>query len=154
MEWIRKLPCEGVFFMEQQEIRKTVDQILSSSKTGVMATVKGNKPHTRYMTFTSDGLTLYTPTSKETDKAEEVSENPATHILLGYEGEGFGDLYVEYEGEVTIKDDVALKEKLWSDSMKAWFEGPNDPELIILEIKPKQITLKNKKGDPSQKLEL
>lgn len=140
--------------MEQQEIREKVNQILTTSKTGVMSTVKGNKPHSRYMTFTSEGLTLYTPTSRETDKAEEISENPSTHILLGYEGEGFGDLYVEYEGQVEIKDDSALKEKLWSENMKEWFDGPNDPDLIILEIKPKHITLKNKKGSPSQKLEL
>lgn len=140
--------------MNQQEIRNAIENIIINSKTGIMATVKGNKPHARYMTFFHKDLTLYTPTSKDTDKSEEVTENPNTHILLGYDGNGFGDAYVEYEGEVTIKEDEELKMKLWDDNMKNWFDGPNDPNLIVLEIRPKQIRLKNKKGSPSQTLEL
>jgi general stress protein 26 len=140
--------------MDQQEIRKSIENIIVNSTTGIMATVKGDKPHARYMTFFHEDLTLYTPTSRETDKSEEVTENPNTHILLGYDGNGFGDTYVEYEGEVTIKEDEKLKTKLWNDNMKSWFDGPHDPNLIVLEIKPKQIRLKNKKGSPSQTLEL
>lgn len=149
------LPSKGVrLIMEQHEVKKNIENIISNSSTGIMATVKGNMPHSRYMTFFNDGLTLYTPTGKDTDKAEEISENPNTHILLGYEGDGFGDEYVEYEGSITMKGDKQLKEKLWDDNMKAWFDGPDDPNLIVLQITPKQIRLKNKKGHPSETLEL
>ncbi|RLL46721.1 general stress protein [Oceanobacillus piezotolerans] len=140
--------------MEQQEVRKHIEQIITESSTGIMATVKGNKPHSRYMTFFNEDLTLYTPTSRDTDKTEEISENPNTHILLGYDGEGFGDSYVEYEGKVTIKEDEELKKKIWDDNMKIWFDGPEDPDLIVLEIKPNQIRLMNKKGTPPETLEL
>lgn len=140
--------------MHQQELRQAIENILTNSSTGIMATIKGNKPHARYMTFFNEDLTLYTPTSKETDKTEEVEENPQAHILLGYEGEGIGDTYVEYEGKVTIKNDDELKNKLWHDDMKNWFDGPSDPNLIILEIQPSQIRLKNKKGHGPHTLEL
>ena len=144
---------EGVCIkMNQQEVKESVENILDNSYTGIMATVKGNKPYSRYMTFFSDDLTLYTATSKDTDKVEEVEENPFTHILLGYEGDGFGDSYVEYQGKVTIKNDDDVKQQLWNDHMSAWFSGPDDPNLIVLEITPLEIQLMNKKGNPPETL--
>ncbi len=132
--------------MSQQEIRAMIENILDNSSVGTMATVKANKPHSRYMTFFHKGLKLYTVTNIKTHKAEEIEENPYTHILLGYEGEGFGDEYVEYEGKVTITDSPELKKELWNSHMKDWFEGPDDPDYVVLEIEPLQISLLNKKG--------
>ncbi|WP_026908319.1 pyridoxamine 5'-phosphate oxidase family protein [Paucisalibacillus globulus] len=140
--------------MEQQEIRKSIEEILASDNAGMMATVKGNKPHVRYMTFYHEDLVLFTPTSKNTDKAEELAENPNTHILIGYGGEGYGDSYVDYTGTVTIKEDIELKKRLWNDHLAVWFNGPDDPKLIILQIEPTQIKLMNNKGDSPILLEL
>ncbi len=133
--------------------KDTVQKILDENMVGTMATVENKKPHSRYMTFMSDGLTLYTATNKKTEKVDELEENPYTHILLGYEGEGYGDAFVEYSGHVTISDDESLKEKIWNDHMKSWFDGPEDPNLIILVIKPSSIRLMNKKGEEPQVIE-
>lgn len=130
--------------------KDTVKKILDESFIGTMATVDNNKPYTRYMTFMNDGLTLYTPTNKKTEKVDELKDNPYTHILLGYDGEGFGDAFVEYLGRVSISSDEGLKEKMWNDQMKNWFEGPDDPNLVILKIEPESIRLMNKKGQPPE----
>lgn len=140
--------------MGQPEVKAAIENILDNSSVGTMATVKQNKPHSRYMTFFHDSLNLYTATSKDTHKAEEIEENPNTHILLGYEGEGFGDEYVEYEGKVQITDSPELKKKLWNPYLKNWFDGLNDPDYIILEIKPIRISLMNKTGIEPKILEL
>ena len=140
--------------MSQLEVKATIENILDNSSVGTMATVKQNKPHSRYMTFSRNGLNLYTATSKDTHKAEEIEENPNTHILLGYEGEGFGDEYVEYEGKVQITDSPELKKELWNSYMENWFDGTNDPNYIVLEIKPIQISLMNKTGNEPKILEL
>lgn len=140
--------------MEQQQLRAQIEQILESDKVGVMATVKNNKPHSRYMTFYHDNLKLFTTTHKETHKAEEIKENPYTHIILGYEGEGFGDMYVEYEGEVSICDSATLKKKLWNKAMELWFTGPDDPNYMLLEIHPALIRLMNKQTYTPQTLHL
>ncbi|ARF15964.1 pyridoxamine 5'-phosphate oxidase family protein [Sporosarcina ureae] len=134
--------------------KDTVQKILDESMIGTMATVDNNKPYSRYMTFMSDGLTLYTPTNKQTEKVDELEDNPYTHILLGYEGEGFGDAFVEYSGRVTISDDDSLREKIWNDHMKAWFDGPEDPNLVILKIEPESIRLMNKSGQPPEDISL
>lgn len=140
--------------MSQSETKAAIEKILENSKIGTMATVQQNKPHTRYMTFFRNGLSLYTATSKNTHKAEEIEENPYTHILLGYEGEGFGDAYVEYEGKARITNSEELKGELWNSNMENWFDELDDPNYIVLEITPVQISLLNKKGVEPKTLEL
>ena len=51
---------------------QTAKDILNHSNVGTMATVYKGKPHSRYMTFFHDELTLYTATSKDTDKVDEL----------------------------------------------------------------------------------
>ncbi|MDM5318323.1 pyridoxamine 5'-phosphate oxidase family protein [Fictibacillus sp. b24] len=140
--------------MDKEQIKNKVFDVLEKKQTGVLATVKNNKPHSRYMTFFHDGLTFYTPTSIDTHKAEEIQDNPNVHVLVGYEGEGYNDPYLEIEGTATIRDDQGLKEKFWNDQMKHYFEGPNDPNYILLEIKPSLIRLMNAGEHEPQILEL
>jgi general stress protein 26 len=138
--------------MNQQELKDNILKVLKESRTGTLATVKGNKPHSRYMTFFNEDLTLYTPTSSETHKADEIEANPNVHILLGYDGDGFGDAYVEVEGTAVIKDDQGLKDKLWNEHMEHWFDGKDDPNYVVLEIKPSAIRLMNKRGVDDEKV--
>ena len=32
-----------------------------------------------------------------------------------------------------------LREQVWNDELKAWFDGPNDPNYVILDITPARI---------------
>ncbi|MGX9933316.1 pyridoxamine 5'-phosphate oxidase family protein [Virgibacillus salarius] len=140
--------------MSQHKIKQDIEHILDNSFVGTMATVKNKMPHSRYMTFFHENLSLYTPTSKQTDKTEDIEENPYTHIILGYDGEGFGDSYVEYEGKVSFNNSPDLKKQIWNEQMKVWFDGPDDPNLTILEIKPLHIRLMNKKGERPKEVEI
>ncbi|KRU15423.1 MULTISPECIES: pyridoxamine 5'-phosphate oxidase family protein [Bacillus] len=129
--------------MSQEELKQKVLNLLDEQKVGTLATVEQDKPHTRYMTFFHEGLTLYTPTSKETHKADEIEKNPNVHILIGYSGEGFGDTYAEIEGTATLTDDPELIDRLWSEEMEKWFKGKDDPNLVILKIDPTSIRYMN-----------
>ncbi|PLT28572.1 pyridoxamine 5'-phosphate oxidase family protein [Peribacillus deserti] len=140
--------------MDQQELRTKIIGLLEENAVGTLASVMNGKPHSRYMTFFNNDLTLYTPTNKETHKAEEIDNNPYVHILLGYQGEGFGDSYLEIEGKAAVREDADIKEKLWNDHLKPWFKGKDDPDYIVLEIKPSMIRLMNNKENSPQTLEL
>ncbi|WP_433742237.1 pyridoxamine 5'-phosphate oxidase family protein [Falsibacillus pallidus] len=140
--------------MSDQNLREEVLEVLKENKVGTLATVQNNKPHTRYMTFFNEDLTLYTATDKNTHKVEEIERNSNVHILIGYDGEGVGDAYLEIEGTAAVKDDQELKDQLWNDHMKPWFDGPNDPNYIILEIHPSAMTLMNKKDESPKTLKL
>ncbi|MCA1039604.1 pyridoxamine 5'-phosphate oxidase family protein [Bacillus infantis] len=140
--------------MTNNDVKDKVLKILEDNKIGTLATVKNNKPHTRYMTFFNDELKLYTATSKETDKTEEIEENPNVHILIGYDGEGLGDEYLEIEGRASVNASEDLKEKVWNDHLKPWFDGPNDPNYIVLEIQPTDVRVMNSKESSFETLEL
>ncbi|MFS0688318.1 pyridoxamine 5'-phosphate oxidase family protein [Sporosarcina sp. 179-K 8C2 HS] len=135
------------------DAKETARKILDESYVGTMATVQQGKPFSRYMTFFNEDFTLYTATSKKTDKVEELEQNPNTHILIGYEGEGVGDSYLEIMGTVTISDEENVKEKVWNDHMKPWFSGPDDPDLVILKVTPDAMRLMNKKGEEPQDIQ-
>lgn len=140
--------------MDNQQLRQEVIKVLDESKVGTLSTVQNNKPHSRYMTFFHDNLTLYTPTSKETHKAEEINNNPNVHILLGYAGEGYGDAYVEVEGTAKLNETDEWKKELWNEHFAKWFEGPEDPNFVLLEIKPSLVRLMNKEDKEPQTLHL
>lgn len=134
--------------MDKQDLIDRIMKVLGASKVGALATIEGNKPHSRYMTFFNEDLTLYTPTSTETHKTEEIENNPNVHILLGYEGDGMGDAYLEIQGKAVIREDQNLKDKFWNEKMKKWIKSANDPNFIILQIKPETIRLMNDNGEP------
>lgn len=135
------------------DAKETARKILDESYVGTMATVQEGKPFSRYMTFSNENFTLYTATSKTTDKVEELEKNPNTHILIGYDGEGFGDAYLEIMGSATISGEESLKEKIWNEHMKPYFSGPDDPNLVILKIIPDSMRLMNKKGEDPQEIQ-
>ncbi|MCM3538869.1 pyridoxamine 5'-phosphate oxidase family protein [Priestia endophytica] len=136
--------------MTVKDVKEKMAKVLENNKIGTLATIEGNKPNSRYMTFFNDDLTLYTPTSKETHKTEEIEKNSNVHILLGYDGKGFGDSYVEIEGTAEIYEDQKMKNELWEDEFEHWFDGKDDPNYIILKITPSQIRLMNEKGQKPQ----
>ncbi|WP_181350241.1 pyridoxamine 5'-phosphate oxidase family protein [Thalassobacillus sp. CUG 92003] len=140
--------------MEQQELKKKITNVLDNYTVGTLATVKNNRPHSRYMSFSNEGFTFYTPTDKETHKMEEIEANPYVHILLGYQGEGDGDPYVEVEGKAKIREDQKIKEWLWTERMSRWFTSSGDQNYIALEIEPETIRLMNADGDTPETLEL
>ncbi|MFJ8236954.1 pyridoxamine 5'-phosphate oxidase family protein [Ureibacillus sp. NPDC094379] len=124
-------------------------KILDDNMVGTMATIQGNKPHSRYMTFFNDNFILYTVTSDDTHKVEELQQNPNTHILIGYDGKGFGDSFLEIEGKVEVSQNDEMKEKVWNKALEFWFDGPDDPKMVILKVTPSQMRLMNTKGkDP------
>lgn len=132
--------------MFEKTPEQIAEKILNDNLVGTMATIENNKPHTRFMTFFNDHFTLYTVTNKETEKVDELSKNPNTHILIGYDGKGFGDEYLAIEGKVEISSDEGMREKVWNKMMRFWFNGPDDPKMVVLKITPTLIQVLNTKG--------
>ena len=84
-----------------EDIKEKALKIMEKNDVGVMATISGNKPMARYMSFYSKGFTLYTITDKRTEKVEDLEKNSNVFVLLGYEEGIFDKDYVEVEGEVS-----------------------------------------------------
>ncbi|WP_066250393.1 pyridoxamine 5'-phosphate oxidase family protein [Neobacillus drentensis] len=137
-----------------EDLKEKVIKIISDHTTGILSSVENNKPHSRYMTFYNNNLTLYTPTKKDTEKIEEIERNPAVSVLLGYEKNGQSDAYVEITGTAAINDSQELKKQYWHESYKKWFASPEDPNYVFLQIIPETVRILNMDGEPPQELTL
>lgn len=140
--------------MSQEDLKNQVMKIISDHKTGVLSSVENNKPHSRYMTFFHEDLTLFTPTKMDTEKIGEIEKNPYVSVLLGYEEKGQSDAYIEVLGTSTINDSQDLKKKYWDESFNQWFQGPEDPNYVFLQIQPETLRLLNLHGEKTQELNL
>lgn len=54
--------------MNNEQLQNEIENILNTSKIGVLSTAHNNTPNSRYMVFYNDGHTLYTKTSIESKK--------------------------------------------------------------------------------------
>lgn len=134
--------------------REKALDILKDNKIGILSTVSENQPYSRYMTFFNEGFILFTITDKRTHKVQDIQENPNVFVLLGYEEGLLKKQYIEMKGKVDTTDDQSLIEHLWSPYMNVIFEGKDDPNILILRIKPDTVRLRNTKDDEVIDLDL
>lgn len=122
--------------MNQQELEKKILTTLDDNKFGSFGTIEaGNKPKVRYMAVFHDGLRIYLATDRKTHKVEELKANPNACLLLGYEAGGSKDV-LEIEATADISKDDSLRKKVWNKELERWFNGPEDPDYVILELTP------------------
>jgi len=68
-------------------------------------------------------------TSRDTDLARALGSS--NHAQLHFSSKGH-DLFAAVHGELTPTDDRAMVERLWNRFVAAWFEGKDDPKLLLL----------------------
>lgn len=128
--------------LDKQQATQAIEKVLDTSKVGVLSTAYNNKPNSRYMVFYNDDLTLYTKTSNKTTKVDEIKNNPNAYILLGY-NETTNNSFVEIESTIEIVEDQKVIDWLWETQDKTFFDSKEDPNLCVLKVVPKTITLMN-----------
>jgi general stress protein 26 len=136
-----------------QQLKDKIMEVLGNHKIGTLATIQHDRPYSRFMMFFHEDLVLYTATNKDTHKVEDIQKNPYVHVLLGYEGKGWNDCYVEIEAEASISDHEELKNKFWNDHLKEWISGPDDPHYVLLQLTPQTIRYYEKAGSEPQVLQ-
>lgn len=124
-----------------EKLTQKVMELLSAHKVGTLATIRDNKPFTRFMNFYQDGLNLYTSTNKLTHKVEDIIQNSAVHILLGNESGSWHQSYLEIEAKAELTEDPVWKEKCWDEHLQKWLEGPSDPNYVVLKLTSEKIRI-------------
>ncbi|MBC1375748.1 pyridoxamine 5'-phosphate oxidase family protein [Listeria sp. FSL L7-1699] len=136
----------------ENELEDKILAILEQHQVGVLTSVQGDFLHARYMTFLHDGLTLYTPSGKELPKTEEVRRNPHVCVLIGYDSPG--SAFLEINGLASLEADEAIKERIWENISKDWFQGEDSPSFVVIKIVPEQIRILNSDDDGPDTLDL
>ncbi len=121
--------------------KEKVLKIIADAPTAIMATVEGNNPRVRPMMIKKvwDKI-FYVSTYADSNKIQQIEKNPNTEILwIDSQRQ-----HVRIAGKAFICQDVAKKNQYFKeneDVMKMYFKGKDDPNYILLEVKPEKVLL-------------
>ena len=119
------------------EAQKHLFEIINGSGTAFMVTRgTGDTLHGRPMAnaqVKEGDRTIYFASHKSSAKVDELKAD--THVYLGYTNAS-GSEWASINGRGRALNDRAKIKQLWSPIWKNWFDGPDDPNLILIEVTP------------------
>lgn len=119
----------------RQDQNEKLWELIKDMRTGMLVTQGRGFMHARPMALLQkdldDGI-LYFFTSKESAKMDEVEAHSEVCVTFCEQKDM---TFVSLTGNVTLSEDRAKIHELWTHESGAYFDGKDDPELIILEIK-------------------
>jgi len=80
------------------------------------------------------GNVFYFLTDESSYKDEEIKANPAVGLAFA---DSSGQKYVSITGHATVSNDRHKIRELWSAPMKAWWKGPDDSAIRVLNVDPR-----------------
>ncbi len=111
----------------------------------MLSTISAGRIVTRPMATQEMGKdgTLWFLTGEESHKVVELEKDP--RVGLAYSDEG-AESYVSVSGTARVTNDRALIRKFWNPFLKAWFDGPDDPNIRVIEVTPDTAEYWSTKG--------
>jgi general stress protein 26 len=106
-----------------------------------LATITGDgKPWTRYMVGNADqDLEFLFCTHLESRKVAQIRNNPNIHICTGVHDLETAQQWLQVQGVAEIVTDKEARHAYWYDELKNYFSGPDDPNYVLIIVKPSLI---------------
>jgi general stress protein 26 len=109
-------------------------ELVSKFRTAMFVT-QGREPglHARPMAVAKmeeDGIFWFV-TGRDTTKIDELTTHPDALVCLQNDNQ-----FVAVAGRVEVVQDRSKVEELWSESFRVWFDGKDDPNLVLLRLVP------------------
>lgn len=119
----------------QQKEVETLRGYIKDVRMAMLCTMSGGKIVARPMSTQDMGPdgTMWFLTSESSNKAREIRENPTVGVMFSDSG---SETYVSVSGRAQITNDRAMIKKFWNPFYNAWFEGPDDPSIRVIEVEP------------------
>jgi len=116
----------------QQSEPRTVEGLLTSGHTIAMVMTMVDGEHTsRPVTIVEARRNRVSfLVSRAVDWVEAIVAGRAVvHVTVADDGDS---TYLSLQGTASVVTDTAERERLWTPVAKAWFTGPDDPDLAVL----------------------
>src|SRR5512135_3704401 len=117
-----------------------IRQMVLDAGMGYVATCDGDQPRVRaMMPILRDNGWLLAATFPHMKKVQQIAKNPKVEVC-------FVDRKLSHcriTGTAEISKDAALKNELWNKQMmlRQFFAGPEDPNFILVVIKPVRVAM-------------
>jgi general stress protein 26 len=119
---------------ENSENLAKVNELIKDIRTAMMMTLdaegmpRSRPMHTQEAEF--DGV-LWFMAGASSDKAREIANDPRVHLSYI---DSSGEKYISVTGRAKIVNDRARIKSMWSPFLKAWWDGPDDPEIRLIRV--------------------
>ncbi len=123
------------------ELEEKIWRFLEKPQTAALATISENgAPWVRYVTIRADrDFTLNFCTALSTRKACEIAANPNVHLTCGVLNPPDDSVFLQIAGRAEIRSDAATRVTYWQKEWQRYFKGPDDPDYIIVFVRPERI---------------
>jgi general stress protein 26 len=123
------------------DLQERILKILNRPQLAALATITPDgKPWTRYvMTVGGPDMTIRCATFVSARKVEQIRENPEVHLTCGVTDPRNMGPYLQIQGRAGLNAGREARHGFWSDMLSRVFQGPDDPNYGVLEIKPYYI---------------
>ena len=117
--------------------KSAVRAIINAAHTAFLVTHSpAHGPHGRPMATAEVGEAIeqiWFASQRDSLKVEELEAD--NRVFLGYT---VHTKWATLTGRAKLVDDRAKAHELWSDVWKNWFAGPDDPNLVLIQVIPEQ----------------
>ncbi|MHB1457500.1 MAG: pyridoxamine 5'-phosphate oxidase family protein [Armatimonadota bacterium] len=132
--------------MSKQELFVKAKQIIGRCMFPAFTTIDENGfPQSRAMMVSGldDDYTVYYITSRTSAKCSQIAANPSVSTLWTNVVEPMFDWgSVLVKGTASVTDAKSLRDRFWIDQLSNFFPGgPNDPNFVIIVVKPVELDL-------------
>ena len=113
--------------------REKFNEMLKGYKIAMLTTVHEGQLRSRPMAIQErefDG-DLWFFTNLDGGKVCDIQDEQEVNVSYMDQG---GNSFLSACGKATIIRDVAKQKELWNPMVKAWFDGPEDPNLALLKV--------------------
>lgn len=115
------------------EAEEKLWEIVEESEIALLITLADGHPRVRPMTLVAyeEEGGVWFATSKASRKVEEIGKNPnVTVCFLNLEGSAYAQLF----GKAEVIEDRAVKEEFWDEDWEEYWEGPEDPDYVLIHV--------------------
>lgn len=124
-----------------EDLKQRILDVIHKPQLAALATVtEQNNPWVRYVVTVGDGdLNLRCATFAGSRKVQQIKEDPNVHLTCGVTSLQEMQPYLQVQGQAVVTTDKEERHAFWNDLLEPIFEGPDDPNYVVIIIKPYRI---------------
>lgn len=125
------------------DLKSRIYEVAKEYQVMNLATItEDGKPRVRYVSgFANADLVFRFCTHLGSNKVKQMRKDPNVHLTLGAKDDRTTKNWLQVEGIAEVSTAQAERDAMWSDGLKAFFKGPDDPNYAVVIIRPSRIEL-------------
>lgn len=126
-----------------QQVEKA-KELLSKFRSGMLVTSAADgRPHARPMSIVEvdeAGMVSFV-TALTSPKVDEILRDPGAVVTMQSD-----NAFVSASGDAQVITDLEEKRRVWELGAEVWFDGPEDPKAVLIQLQPETVEYWDRRG--------